>query len=106
MPCQECRKYFNKKQESLLHLQNKHFIKFYMSCLWLQFQDKMLHKKTFTNKVPDNFWIHVQHFNISDIFNKIQNLNKIKIKVVVPFLPTYLQLQSPLISYHSFALLS
>ena len=50
IPCPECRKYSKKKQESLMHLQNKHFIKLYMPCLWLQFQDEMLHKKTFTKK--------------------------------------------------------
>ena len=70
MPCQECRKYFKKKQESLMHLQNKHFIKLYMPCLWLQFQDKMLHKKTFRKKAPDICWIQVWDFNISDIFYK------------------------------------
>ena len=53
LPCQQCRTYFKKKQESLKHLQNKHFIKLYMPCLWLHFQDKMLHKKTFTKKAPN-----------------------------------------------------
>ena len=76
IPCPECRKYSKKKQESLMHLQNKHFIKLYMPCLWLQFQDEMLHKKTFTKKTPDTSWIQVQDFNISDFFYKIQNLKK------------------------------
>ena len=67
----------------------------YMSCLWQQFQDEILHRKIFTKKAPDIFWIQVQDINISDLFYKIQNLKKWKIKAVVPFLPTYLKLYSP-----------
>ena len=59
MLCNKCRKYFKKMQESLIHLQNKHFIKLYMPCLWLQFQDEMLHKKTLTKKAPYNFRIQL-----------------------------------------------
>ena len=36
----------------------------------------MLQKKIFSKKAPDIFCIHVQDFNISDIFYKIQNLKK------------------------------
>ena len=75
MPCQMCKKYFMSKQESIMHLQNKHFIKLYMPCLWVQFKDKILHKKTFTKKAPVIFWIQVQDFNISDIIYIMQNLN-------------------------------
>ena len=60
--CQECKKYFKMKQESLMHLPNKHFIKSYVSCLWQQFQDEMLHTKTLPKKTPDIF---VTKFNIS-----------------------------------------
>ena len=67
-PCQECRKYSKKKQESSMHLQNSHFTKLYMPCLWLQFQDKLLHKKTLTKRAPDIFWIQVRDFNNSEFF--------------------------------------
>ena len=62
-----------------MHMKNKHFNRLYMSCLWLQFQDKMIHKKTFTKKAPDIFCIQVQDVNISDVFYKILNLKKWKI---------------------------
>ena len=70
-----------------MHLQNKHFNKLYMSCLWWQFQDEMFHKKTFTKKTPDIFCIQVQDFNISDIFYNIQNLKKWQIKAGSPIPP-------------------
>ena len=41
-------------------------------------RDYMLHKKTFTKKAPNFFCIQVQDFNISHIFDKIQNLKKRK----------------------------
>ena len=31
---QDSRKYFKKKQEPLMHLQHKHFMKLNVSCLW------------------------------------------------------------------------
>ena len=55
--CQECKKYFKTKQESLMHLQNKHLIKLYMSYLWYQFQDEMLKKKTLTKKGSCFFFV-------------------------------------------------
>ena len=78
-----------------MHLQNKHFIKLPVPCLWLEFQDKMWHKKTFTKTAHNIFCIHVQDFNMSDIFYKIQNLKKWKMKPVVPFLPRNIKLHSP-----------
>ena len=53
--CQECKKYLKTKQESLIHLPKKHFIKLYMSCLWQQFQDEMLHTKKSAKKAPGIF---------------------------------------------------
>ena len=59
----------------------------------------MLQKKTFTKKAPNFFWILVQDFNISDIFYKIQNLKKEKMKAVVPFLPRNLKHHSPFVIF-------
>ena len=59
-----------------MHLQNMLSNKLYMSCLWQQFQEEMLHKKTFTKKAPNIFCIQVQDVNHSDIFYKIQTLKK------------------------------
>ena len=56
----------------------------------------MLNKKTFTKTAPHILCIQVQDFNISDIFYKIQNLKKWKMKAVVPFCPRNLKLHSPL----------
>ena len=47
-----------------------------MSCLWKEFEDEILHKKTFTKKTPDIFCMQVQDLNVSDIFYKIQCLKK------------------------------
>ena len=58
----------------------------------------MLHKKTFTKKAPDIFGIQVRDFSILDIFYKIQNLKKWKMKAVVSFLPRNLKLHS---SWHN-----
>ena len=71
--------------------QNKHF----MSCLWNEFEDEILHKKTFTKKAPDIFCMQVQDFNVSDIFYKIQCLKKWQMKAEVPFLQRNLKLHSP-----------
>ena len=70
MQCQEFRKYFNKKQGSLMHLQNKHFNKLLCHVCGNSF------KKTFTKKAPDIFCIQVQDLNVSNNFYKIQNLKK------------------------------
>ena len=48
-----------------------------------------------TKKTLDNFGFQVKNFNISDIFYKMQNLKKWKIKAVVPFLPRNLKLHIP-----------
>ena len=54
-------------------MQNKNFNNLYKSCLWLQFQYEMSHKKTFTKKATVFFGFQVWDFNISNIFYKIQN---------------------------------
>ena len=69
-----------------MHLQIKHFIKLHMSCFWYQFQDEMFTRKPF-KKAVYIFWIQVGDFNISEIFLKIPNLKKWKMKAVLPFLP-------------------
>ena len=48
----------------------------------------MLDQKTLTKKLLNIFWFHVQDFNISEIFYKIQNLKKWQMKAVNPFLPS------------------
>ena len=56
----------------------------------------MFHKKKLTKKTPDFFLrIQGQDFHISDIFYKIQNLKKWKMKAVVPFLQRNLKFHSP-----------
>ena len=57
----------------------------------------MLHKKTCRKIASDILCIEVQEFNTSDIFCKIQNLKKLKMKAVVPFLPKNLKLHSPMV---------
>ena len=52
-------------------------IRLYMSCVWKQFQDEMLHQKKIAKDPLDFFWFKAGDFNISDIFYKIKkNLNK------------------------------
>ena len=43
--------------------------------------------------------MQVQDFNISDIFSKIQNLKKWKMKALTPFLPRNLKLHSTLVFF-------
>ena len=45
-----------------MHLHNKYFIKLYKSCLWYQFQEEMLNKKTVTKKHMLLFGSRSQHF--------------------------------------------
>ena len=47
----------------------------YMSCLWKQFLDEMVHQKILGNKSTNFFWFQVRDLNISDIFYKSQNFN-------------------------------
>ena len=54
--------------------------------------------KKLYKKAPNILYIQVQNFNISDIFYKIQNLKKGKMKAVVLFLSRNLKLHSPWIS--------
>ena len=54
-----------------------------MSCLWKQFPDEMLHKKTLPKKAPNFFWFQVGDLNISDIFEKIQNFNRLTVFPVI-----------------------
>ena len=50
-------------------------IRLYMSCLWKQFMDEMLHQKTLAKKAPIVFGFQVWDLNISDIFYKSQKFN-------------------------------
>ena len=53
-------------------------------------------RKHLPKKAPKFFFIHVQDFNISDMFYKIQNLKKKRkiMKAVIPFLPINFKLHS------------
>ena len=53
-----------------------------MSCLWKQFPDEILHQKTL-KKTPHLFWFKVGDINISDIFYKIQNFNRLPVFPVI-----------------------
>ena len=51
------------------------YIRLYMSCLWKQFLDEILHQKTLGKKASHFCWFQVWDLNILDIFYKIQNFN-------------------------------
>ena len=51
------------------------YIRLYMSCLWKQFPDEMIHQKTLEKKAPIFFWFKFGDRKIWDIFYKCQNFN-------------------------------
>ena len=51
------------------------YIRLYMSCLWKQFPDEMVHQKTLAKKAPIFFWFQVWDLTILGSFYKSQNFN-------------------------------
>ena len=74
-PCQECRIYFKKKQESLMPCKTSNLLSCICHVHGKSFNMKY-YIRTHLQKTLDIFRIQVQDINIWDIFYKIQILKK------------------------------